>query len=55
MDLFWVKDQTNSPAWIAGLTLKYGTDRLPEVSVTNYQSTLRNIQEEQRSHTGAEA
>jgi len=27
----------------------------PETSVTNYHSTLRNIPEERRSHTAAEA
>jgi hypothetical protein len=32
------------------LTLKEGTDRLPETSVRNYHYTLRNKPEERRSH-----
>jgi hypothetical protein len=31
------------------LTLEDETDRLPETSITNYQSMLRNIPEERRS------
>jgi len=30
------------------MTPKDGTDTFPETSVTNYQSTLRNIPEERR-------
>jgi hypothetical protein len=33
------------------LPLKKGTIRCPETSGTNYQSTLRNIPEERRSHS----
>jgi hypothetical protein len=35
--------------------VRHGTDRLSRTSVTDYESKLRNVPEERRSHTAAEA
>jgi hypothetical protein len=43
-----VKQLRNNSSWVA-LPLKMGAIGGPEIPITNYQSTLRNILEEQRS------
>jgi hypothetical protein len=45
-----VSEQPIGPIFNGQTVLKMGQIGCPETSVTNYQSTLRNIPEERRTH-----